>query len=218
MMEFREIDSYLTSDEDGDEMRPQTEFDNSVLRMGAAARANPISIPTTMTPHVPPLDSPRSPQRRYLGPSHRKDYSMSARHGHRRPARRPTRTNSKDAYEAQPTRANGKHQPGLVPTHRTYYRHLAFAVASHRTGSPCSVRASSELPRQEKGQGKVARSLEPGLPVRCAGRRGYVGKFRTVFVCTRSTSYTRDEQGHSRRDTQTHVGASLDECHVLDDA
>jgi hypothetical protein len=59
MMEFREIDSYLTSDEDEDELRPrlaQTEFDNSVLRMGrellAAAKANPISIPTTITPHV----------------------------------------------------------------------------------------------------------------------------------------------------------------------
>ena len=59
MMEFREIDSYLTSDEDEDEPRPrlaQTEFDNSVLRMGrelmAAARANPISIPTAMTPQV----------------------------------------------------------------------------------------------------------------------------------------------------------------------
>ncbi|KAF8128737.1 hypothetical protein EV363DRAFT_1340462 [Boletus edulis] len=53
MMEFRETESYLTSDEDEDEERPrlaQTEFDNSVLRMGrellAAAKANPISIPT----------------------------------------------------------------------------------------------------------------------------------------------------------------------------
>ena len=58
-MEFREIDSYLTSDEDEEELRPrlaQTEFDNSMLRMGrellAAARANPISIPTIMIPQV----------------------------------------------------------------------------------------------------------------------------------------------------------------------
>ena len=67
MMEFREIDSYLTSDEE-DETRPrlaQMQFDNSVLRMGrellAAAKANPISIPiptpfssstTTMAPQV----------------------------------------------------------------------------------------------------------------------------------------------------------------------
>ena len=46
------MDSYLTSDEDEDELGPrlaQTEFDNSVLRMGrdllAAAKANPVSIP-----------------------------------------------------------------------------------------------------------------------------------------------------------------------------
>lgn len=65
MMEFREIDSYLTSDDD-DESQPclaQTEFDNSVLRMGkellAAAKANPIStpgpsstLPTTIMPQI----------------------------------------------------------------------------------------------------------------------------------------------------------------------
>lgn len=51
MMELREIDSYLTSDEDEDDLRPRiapAEFDNSVLRMGrdllAAAKANPVSI------------------------------------------------------------------------------------------------------------------------------------------------------------------------------
>ncbi|KAI9454512.1 hypothetical protein HD554DRAFT_2031279, partial [Boletus coccyginus] len=57
VMEFREIDSYLTSDED--ELRPRLariELDNSVLRMGrdllAAAKANPISIPTPVSPQV----------------------------------------------------------------------------------------------------------------------------------------------------------------------
>ncbi|KIJ63617.1 hypothetical protein HYDPIDRAFT_113103 [Hydnomerulius pinastri MD-312] len=55
MMEFREIDSYLTSDSSSDEegnSRPrlaQTELDNSLLRMGrellAAAKSNPISVP-----------------------------------------------------------------------------------------------------------------------------------------------------------------------------
>ncbi|KAF8556566.1 hypothetical protein OG21DRAFT_593970 [Imleria badia] len=62
MMEFREVDSYLTSDdEDTGPRLAQTEFDNSVLRMGrellAAAKANPISIPApsvtaTVTPQV----------------------------------------------------------------------------------------------------------------------------------------------------------------------
>ena len=59
-MEFHEIDSYLTSDEDEDELRPrlaQTEFDNSVLRMGrnllAAAKANPVSVPTPFSNLVP---------------------------------------------------------------------------------------------------------------------------------------------------------------------
>ncbi|KAG9313786.1 hypothetical protein JVU11DRAFT_6146 [Chiua virens] len=60
MMEFREIDSYLTSsDEDEDKLRPnlaQTEFDNSVLRMGrqllAAAKANPVSVPGPLSSSV----------------------------------------------------------------------------------------------------------------------------------------------------------------------
>lgn len=70
-MEFREIDSYLTSDED--EPRPrlaQTELDSSLLRMGrdllAAAKANPISVPTPVSPQVTirltrldPLKDPR---------------------------------------------------------------------------------------------------------------------------------------------------------------
>ncbi|KAF8842803.1 hypothetical protein BDN67DRAFT_1067406 [Paxillus ammoniavirescens] len=62
MMEFREIDSYLTSDDDGEEgnERPrlaQTKFDNSVLRMGrellAAAKANPISVPAPLSGILP---------------------------------------------------------------------------------------------------------------------------------------------------------------------
>ncbi|KIK99562.1 hypothetical protein PAXRUDRAFT_131812 [Paxillus rubicundulus Ve08.2h10] len=62
MMEFREIDPYLTSDggsEEGNE-RPclaQTKFDNSVLKMGrellAAAKANPISVPAPLSGTVP---------------------------------------------------------------------------------------------------------------------------------------------------------------------
>ena len=67
MMEFREIDSYMTSDEDEDEQRPrlaQTEFDNSVLRMGrellAAAKANPVSIPARLSNFVPDSNSSTS--------------------------------------------------------------------------------------------------------------------------------------------------------------
>ncbi|KAJ7757003.1 hypothetical protein B0H16DRAFT_1721469 [Mycena metata] len=59
LAEFREIDSYLTDseDEDDSEQGPtlaQTEFDNSVLRMGrslvAAAKANPIDTATGPQP------------------------------------------------------------------------------------------------------------------------------------------------------------------------
>ncbi|KAJ7165002.1 hypothetical protein C8R46DRAFT_1220146 [Mycena filopes] len=59
LAEFREIDSYLTDsdDDDDDEQGPtlaQTEFDNSVLRMGrgllAAAKANPIDTATGPRP------------------------------------------------------------------------------------------------------------------------------------------------------------------------
>lgn len=65
MMEFREIDSYLTSDDDDDdELRPrlaQTEFDNSLLRMGrellAAAKANPILDPAPLSNFVPDANS-----------------------------------------------------------------------------------------------------------------------------------------------------------------
>ncbi|KAN0079955.1 hypothetical protein V8E55_009521 [Tylopilus felleus] len=70
IMEFYEIDSYLTSGDDSSwPCLAQTEFDNSMLRMGrellATAKANSISmlgpsssLPTTTTPQVTPSDSP----------------------------------------------------------------------------------------------------------------------------------------------------------------
>ncbi|KAF9224819.1 hypothetical protein BS17DRAFT_51543 [Gyrodon lividus] len=73
MMEFRELDSYLTSDDDsegGDEWPrlAQTGFDNSVLRMGrellAAAKANPISVPAPFsgTISIPKLNTGPHPE------------------------------------------------------------------------------------------------------------------------------------------------------------
>ncbi|KAG8216020.1 hypothetical protein J3R82DRAFT_8013 [Butyriboletus roseoflavus] len=220
----------------------QTEFDNSVLRMGrellAAAKANRVLVPTPLSNFIPDLNSTSTimtPQVTIrltrLDPSLEDDPRIEKTIQYLRDMGIDVQLGERSYLHPTPTKLKL-----LEPTANINLDLSALiALISDISHSPLprteqEAHARFEPPQSyfdwKKDRAKSlthqSQSAHHSLydVEDSESDEGTWDNSGTTFTRARSTGHTRDEQRHSRRDTRTHIGgrhATHDECDILDD-